>query len=127
MSDTLALSLKTCSIAMRFDAAHLPRALELLVSASGPTRVKRGCRACRIEQEAEGEGVVRYTEEWDSDEAFHRHLRSDEFWRVLLAMDLCSEEPEVAVGALSARYGLEALRELRETPSDVDQEPERVE
>lgn len=117
MAEAVSSTLRTCSIAMRFDAANLPRALELLLSACGPTQAKRGCRFCRVEREATGEGLVRYSEEWDSDEAFQRHLRSDEFWRVLVAVDLCSEEPEVAIGDLVAQYGLEALRRLRDGPS----------
>lgn len=123
MTESPVSTLRTCSIAMRFDAAHLPRALELLLSACGPTQAKRGCRFCRVEREATGEGLVRYREEWDSDEAFQRHLRSDEFWRVLVAVDLCSEEPEVAIGDLVAQYGLEVLRRLRDGPSDPGEAP----
>jgi quinol monooxygenase YgiN len=59
-------------------------------------------------------GLVHYREEWESPEAFHKHVRSEEFRRVLIAVDLCCEEPRIVVGNLSGRNGMEHLRELRE-------------
>ncbi len=98
---------------MQFDRNVLPRALGLLRSAAGPTQAKRGCRACRVEQDATERGVLHYREEWDSEEAFRRHVRSDEFWPVLVAMDLCTEEPQVTIGDLRAHGGLQSLLALR--------------
>ena len=45
--------------------------------------------------------------------AFRKHLRSEEFRRVLMAMDMCCEEPKVLVGNLSGGSGMDYLRELR--------------
>lgn len=102
---------------MRFDPETLSRALHLLRSAAGPTQVKRGCRCCRVEQDVTDPGLVHYREEWESEEAFERHVRSDEFWPILVAVDLSSEEPHVAIGDVSARHGLDVLLALRR-PSD---------
>jgi quinol monooxygenase YgiN len=99
---------------MRFDAAQLPRALELLLSATEPVRVKGGCRSCRVERDAADERVLRYTEEWHSGAAFRRHVQSEDFWRILVAMELCSEEPQINIGDLSPRGGMDILRTLRE-------------
>jgi len=114
MPDQIPSAMKTCTIAMRFDPAAVPRALELLFSASGPIRAKRGCKSCRVQKDASDPCLLRYAEEWISEDAFRRHIRSEEFWRVLVAMDLCSEEPEVAIGDLSVRYGMDVLRKIRE-------------
>lgn len=113
---------KTCSIGMHFSPDRLARALELLLSAAGPIRAKRGCRSSRVERDAVDEGLVRYVEEWDISDAFARHVRSEEFWRVLLAMDLCSEEPEVTIGDLSVQRGMDVLRHLREASPGAAQE-----
>jgi quinol monooxygenase YgiN len=99
---------------MRFEPSTLSAALGLLVSAAGPTQEKRGCKSCRVERDALDELSVRYVEEWEADEAFRRHINSDEFWPVLVSMDLCCEEPEVAIGNLLADYGMDVLRTLRE-------------
>jgi len=41
-------------------------------------------------------------------------IKDEEFRRVLIALDMSSEEPRIVVGNLSEHGGLEYLRELRE-------------
>jgi len=113
MQNLIAITLTCCFIAMRFDAQHLPRALELLLSAAGPIRAKHGCKASRVESDLMDPAVIRYTEEWESSEAFTRHVQSADFWRILLAMDLSCEEPEVHMGSFTGQSGLESLSILR--------------
>jgi quinol monooxygenase YgiN len=64
--------------------------------------------------DADDAGLVHYVEEWDSAEAFRQHLQSEEFRRVLIALDLCCEEPRIMVGNLSGEIGMAYLRKLRE-------------
>jgi hypothetical protein len=42
----------------------------------------------------------------ESREAFREHVRSEEFRRVLIAMDMSSEEPRIVVGDLPAHSGM---------------------
>ena len=102
-----------CSIEMHFDGQRLSRALELLLSAAGPIRAKVGCRCCRVESDAKDVRAVRYTEEWASRGAMENNIRSADFWRILLALDLCDEEPHVMIGDVTASTGMEALQMLR--------------
>ena len=108
------LNLATCSIDMRFASKDVDHAVQLLLSVKGNIQAKRGCRACGVGVEADDAGLVHYREEWESVEAFHQHVRSEEFLRVLIAMDLCCEEPRIVVGNLSGHIGMAYLRELRE-------------
>jgi len=108
------LSLATCSIDMHFPSKDVDRAVRLLLSVKGTIQAKRGCRACDIRMDADDAGLVHYLEEWESAEFFHRHVRSEEFRRVLIAVDLCSEEPRIVVGNLSGHIGMAYLRKLRE-------------
>ena len=103
----------TCSVNMHFLRADLDSALRLLHSVVGVTEAAFGCRACTVIQDATDETQVHYSEVWDSRDAFHDHVKSEEFRRVLLAMDMCCEEPEVYVANLSGRKGLAHLRALR--------------
>jgi quinol monooxygenase YgiN len=114
MDSTYGVSLATCSIDMRFAPKDVDRAVQLLLSVTGHTQAKRGCRACRVGMEAAEKGLVHYREEWDSENAFQRHVQSEEFRRVLVAMDLCCEEPQIVIGNLSGHRGMEYLRQLRE-------------
>jgi quinol monooxygenase YgiN len=108
------LTLATCSVDMRFPAENVDRAVRLLLSVKRDILTKRGCRACDVSTEAADPGVVHYREEWESKEAFRDHARSEEFRRVLIAMDMCCEEPRIVVGNLSGHGGMAYLRELRE-------------
>ncbi len=67
-------------------------------------------------RDADEEGVLRYTEEWSSEDAFRRHVQSAEFWPILIAMELCSTEPQVRIGNLAVRGGLDLLLHLRDVP-----------
>ncbi len=114
MDTDRSLDLVTCTINMRFAPEALEDAVRLLTSAVGRTGAKSGCRECVVTRDAAEEGRVRYCEAWDLRETFQRHLRSEEFGTVLVAMDLCLQEPEVMIGDLSGRRGISYLRELRE-------------
>lgn len=107
------ISLKTILIEMRFLPPQAEDALRLFRSVAGITEAKSGCSACSIGRDSVDEELFRYREEWDSESAFLRHIRSDEFQRVLVAMDMCREEPQVVVGNLSGTRGMDCLRELR--------------
>lgn len=104
----------TCAIDMHFLPEKMEQAVRLLVSSVGSTEAKSGCRECLISLDATDASHARYTEVWDSESAFQRHLRSEEFRRVLIAMDMSKEEPQVVVGNLSGHSGIEHLRAIRE-------------
>ena len=108
------LTLMTCVIDMRFDPKNVDRAVRLLLSVKGSIQRKHGCRACDVGMEAADVGLVHYREEWESEETFHRHVQSEEFRRVLIAVDMCCEEPRIVVGELSGQFGMKYLRKARE-------------
>jgi quinol monooxygenase YgiN len=117
MASADTLNLATCSVDMRFSTESVDQAVRLLLSAKRDILTKRGCRVCDVATEAADTGVVHYREEWESQEAFREHVQSEDFRRVLIAMDMSSEEPRIVVGNLSGHGGIEYLRELREPNS----------
>ena len=114
MASASRLSLATCSVDMRFSAEDVDSAVRLLLSAKGDILTKRGCRACDVAMEVADPGVVHYREEWESEEALREHVRSEEFRRMLIAMDMSCEEPRIVVGNLTGHEGMAYLRTLRE-------------
>jgi quinol monooxygenase YgiN len=108
------LNVSTVSVDMRFAPKDSERAVQLLLSGRAEILTKRGCRSCDVATEAGDEGLVHYREVWESGELFHEHVRSEEFRRVLIAMDLSCEEPRIVVGKLCGHSGLAYLRSLRE-------------
>ena len=107
------LNLKTCSIIMHYSPETVNDAAQLLFSVIGQIEVKSGCRSCWVGRSLGEESRIDYQELWDSEKAFRRHIRSEEFRRVLAAMDLCDEEPWIMIGTLEANCGMEFLRRLR--------------
>jgi len=113
------VALSTLSIDMRLSPAQVEDALRLLRSVAGLTEAKSECRVCSVARDTAEEGLIRYHEEWDSESAFRRHIRSEEFLRVLVAMDMSCEEPQVLVGNLTGISGMESLRELRREQGEI--------
>lgn len=114
MNSENGLTQTTCSIDMHFAPKDLDHAVRLLLSVQGNIQAKRGCRDCRFVMDDADADMVHYLEEWESEKAFHQHVQSEEFRRVLIAVDLCCEEPRTLVGNLSGQIGMAYLRELRE-------------
>ena len=77
------------------------------------TVAKSGCQAWTVARDASDPNRVRYSEIWHSESAFQKHAQSDDFRRVLVAMDMCCGEPRVVIGNLSGRSGMAYLQELR--------------
>ena len=117
------LRIASCSIDMRFELKDVDQAVRMLLSVRGGIQAKRDCRACEVGMDASESGLVHYREEWESEDAFRQHIRSEEFRRILIALDLCREEPRIMVGNLSGRTGMADLLKLRENvtvPGSLD-------
>jgi quinol monooxygenase YgiN len=109
------VSLVTCSIDMNFAPKDVGHAVQLLLSVSGSIQAKRGCRTCKVWIDAADAGWIHYSEEWESREDFYQNIQSEEFRRVLIAVDMGCEEPKIVVGNLSGQSGMACLLQLRET------------
>lgn len=112
MEPTDSSGVMACLIEMRFDTHETERAVRLLLSVVERTHAKKGCDACWVARDAVELDLIRYSEFWASDSRFASHVRSDEFRRVLVAMDLCCELPSVTVGKFLGRKGIDYLSEL---------------
>lgn len=109
----------SCSVTMRFasEAAALG-AQELLLSTVACTNAKYDCLDCRMIFESSEPGCIRYTEQWSSEAAFVAHATSGEFRRVLNAIDLCREMPEVRVERLFTDNGIECFQQILQQAAD---------
>jgi len=88
--------------------------LKTLRSLLGPTRVLPGCVSCRFYQDVENPNLLTLIEEWESREALNRHVRSNDYRKLLTAMDLASERPVVQFCSVSSESGMELIEEIRE-------------
>lgn len=87
-------------------------AQELLLTTVARTNSKYECQDCRVITNAQDPTRIQYVEKWDSEAEFISHARSNEFLRVLNAIDLCSEMPEVKVERLFTDSGLDCFKQI---------------
>ena len=88
--------------------------LEMLASVARQARLMHGCADGTVCEETGNGNAILYLESWESIEALQRHVRSDLYLRVLYAMDLACEPPEITFYEISGEKGMELIRELRE-------------
>ena len=88
--------------------------MKTLGSLLGPTRVLAGCVSCRFYQDVENPNLLTLIEKWETREALDRHLRSNDYRKILTAMDLASEPPEVEFCTVLTESGMELIKQTRE-------------
>jgi quinol monooxygenase YgiN len=77
------------------------------------SRVQPGCRACHLLADTEDPRALVLWEEWDTRDDLDRHLRSQEYRRVLAAIELSQEAPEIRFDAVETRSGFEVVEAAR--------------
>lgn len=103
----------------RTDRRHEVRAI--LETVTGPTQAEPGCLGCVVLEERGEEESVLLVEKWQTGDDLNRHLRSPLYSRILEAMELCREPPDVTFHEISATSGMEVIRALRESASKCRQ------
>ena len=94
-------------------AKHQVEALEILRCVQGPTLAHPGCTSSRICLEDGAEHAVVLWEEWTSNAAFQEYVRSDLYRRILAALELSSQTPEVCIYEVSTTQGMDLIERLR--------------
>ena len=94
---------------------------------AGPVRAHRGCAGCRILRDLDDDNALVLVEEWTSRQALERHLRSDDYRRLLALAELAVERPEIHFDHVAERRGLDLVVEVRtggdRRPRDAACEP----
>ena len=87
--------------------------VEILRSVQDLTRPLPGCMGCWLSEQDYLHNHVRYTEQWESEEALNEHIRSDLYSRVLAAMELSKKAPEVRFYFSTEAKGFEVIENIR--------------
>ena len=78
-----------------------------------PTEVKRGCLGCRFYQDVADKNALTYVEQWRTQEDCERHLRSEQYRKLLALIDLSTSPPELRFHTISETSGIEYLATVR--------------
>lgn len=87
--------------------------LDIIRSFRELLRVRQDCRACEVYEAEGGAGEILYLEQWRSEDALFRHLQSPLYMRILEAMELAVEAPEISFYGVSEITGMELIEKLR--------------
>ncbi len=87
----------------------------ILMSVMERTRVESGCISCNLYQCIEDEHVMMMEELWQSNEDLERHLRSDDYLKVLLVVEMAIVKPEIRFNSISCSTGVEIIEKARST------------
>ena len=88
-------------------------AVDILGSVAERTRVQPGCISCRIYHDEQEENVVMMDEVWRTQEEHECHLRSAEYRKVLLVVEMAKEKPEIKFSEFSESTGVETIEKAR--------------
>ena len=91
------------------------RRRDLLAAMRGmlePARVKRGCLSYRLYEDVEDRNTFFLVEEWKAQKDLESYIRTDNYRRLLVLMDLLSEQPELQFNTVSHTAGMELIEDV---------------
>jgi quinol monooxygenase YgiN len=88
-------------------------ALKILKSMVAPTQAHRDCIFCRISEDTLEENIIQFEEMWSNEEELEGHLRSDEYHRVLLVLEMALKQPEIRFDTITSSTGIETIEKAR--------------
>jgi quinol monooxygenase YgiN len=94
--------------------------LKILRSVAGQSRIRLGCLSSRIYKDVEEDTAIVYEELWRSEEDLEYYLRSDEYSRLLLVMEMALQSPEVSFNTISRSSGIEMIEKARNPESRAE-------
>jgi quinol monooxygenase YgiN len=71
------------------------------------------CVFSRICEDALEDNVLQFEEMWRSEEELERHLRSDEYHKVLIVLEMAMKQPQIRFDTISSSAGIEIIEKAR--------------
>ncbi len=88
-------------------------ARELMDSLIGPMHVLPGCISYNMYQDLENENRLAIEQEWESETALHRFIRSNDYFKILAFIELSNQPPEIRFNTISNIKGIEVVEAVR--------------
>ena len=87
--------------------------IDILKNMEALTSAKPDCICCCVYEQINDRRAVLYIEKWQTREAFDLHVQSSMYMRLLTAMELSGEAPEIQFCWVSETMGMELIETLR--------------
>ena len=95
-------------------------ALDVLRPVAERTRIEPGCISCRIYRDVQQDHAIMLEEFWAGHEDLQRHLRSSDYQRILLVVEMAKGHPEIRFDEVLRSSGFETIAGAR---SHADETP----
>ena len=79
----------------------------------GPTAVQKGCLHCGLYSNSQNDDELILLEKWKSQQELEKHVRSDDFRKILTVMETAKRKPEINFITVGSRAGLELVEKIR--------------
>lgn len=99
------------TIRIAADSENIDKIIEILSSVKGQVAGKSGCISCLILQEVNNGNLISYEELWENQAQLNKHIYSNLYKKILVAIDMSSQPPVVKFSTISSVTGMELLRE----------------
>jgi quinol monooxygenase YgiN len=106
---------------MDFASQKVDEALQILCSIIERTRAEIGCNGCSVYRDMQNDKRIVFEENWKNDEALKHHLRSEDFRKVLMVMEMAIIPPEVRFDTITESRGVETIEEARKFSTSAAQ------
>lgn len=97
--------------------------LAALRSMLGRTRIIPGCRCFHLSQDVENPNVLTVVEEWETESDLVRHLRSEDYRRLMQLAEMSVDPPQIEFNFVSETRGIAAIEEIRAGKINHSPEP----
>lgn len=98
---------------MDFSPERVTEAVAILSSIVERIRATPGCMGCSVYHEVGNSRLVVFEEHWKNNADMHRHLRSEEYQKILMVMEMADTTPEIRFETVSGLGGVEIIEEAR--------------
>ncbi len=101
------------TLKMKFSAKKFGEALRILRSIAEQSRVQPGCLSCEIYRDGEHDNVLIFVQKWSNEANLERYLRSDDYGKVLMVLEMTIQEPEIRFDNILSSTGFETIGKAR--------------
>jgi quinol monooxygenase YgiN len=88
-------------------------AIKILMSVAESTKIDRGCICCWIYRDVTDKRVIMFEESWERQKDPDRHLRSDDYLKMLLVIEMSVEAPEILFDTNVHSTGISTIEKAR--------------
>jgi len=108
------------TLRMAIPAQKRGEALKILKSLVARNSVQPDCEFSRICEDVLEDNVLQFEELWRSEEEFESYLRSDNYHKVLLVLEMALKQPEIRFDTISCSTGIETVGKARSQASGTN-------